>query len=159
MRPKIAKGQRVKKWVSDVPSDVISPNEAGYRTKSISDKEEEGFSMDKEDAKDENMKLFAVADKMIKSHMGRINIPILGALDLGESESSSESKSEEELDYDDEDYDDDEEEMGYAGSECEYGDDESDGYDTDGVEERCDESGPKGFQMGTGKVLSNAGIP
>lgn len=110
--PRPTKGETVRHWVLDVPSDVVSASEAGRGR--LPDPEEADFTMDKEVEPDKDTQLYRVADDLIKSQVNKIDVPLMGMLDFDESESESES-DEEEFDYDQEeeemdDYEDDEEE-------------------------------------------------
>jgi hypothetical protein len=71
------------------------------------DREEVDFDMDRDVPADKDTQLFHVADNLIKSHLARIDVPLLGVLSFEESESESESESDF-MDY--EDYEEEEEE-------------------------------------------------
>jgi hypothetical protein len=72
--------------------------------------------MDRDVPADKDSQLFSVADNLIKSHLARVDVPLLGVLSFDESESESESEDdfmdyeegEEEDDKDDEEYEDEE---------------------------------------------------
>lgn len=98
----VRKGERVRKWVVDVPEDVLSAGN-GER-EALRGGEERGWEEGQE-GKDKETELFRVADELIRSRVGKLVVPILGGVDLGEE---SESESSEEEDYED-DEDDDEE--------------------------------------------------
>lgn len=103
------KGETVRHWVLDVPSDVVSAGEVGREK--VPDPEEADFTMDKEPEPDKDTKLYRVADDLIKSQVNKIDVPLMGVLDFDESssedDSSSESEEEEfEYDQDDEEMDD-----------------------------------------------------
>lgn len=97
----------------DIPEAALSPNN-GMRDDAGLDKEEREFDVEKEVVPDKDTHLFTVADQMIKSQLAKIDVPLLGALNLEASDSESESEDEryydEPEDYDMEEDDDDEEE-------------------------------------------------
>ncbi|OIW34877.1 hypothetical protein CONLIGDRAFT_675829 [Coniochaeta ligniaria NRRL 30616] len=102
--PRPTKGETVRHWVLEVPSDVVSANEAGQEK--LPDPEEADFTMDKESEPDKDTQLYRVADELIKSQVNKIDVPLMGMLEFDESESESESEDEEDFEYDQ-----DEEEM------------------------------------------------
>ncbi|KAB5580334.1 hypothetical protein GE09DRAFT_434081 [Coniochaeta sp. 2T2.1] len=90
------KGETVRRWVMDVPDDVLSAGKAEHEA--LRDK------------------LFRTADDLIRSKVGKIEVPLMGVVGFEESESESES----EVEYEDDeemDYEDDEEE-GWAVRRC-----------------------------------------
>lgn len=92
------------------------------------DKEERDFDMDREVPADKDTQLFSVADNLIKSHLARVDVPLLGVLSFDESESESESED------DFMDYEEDEEE-----DDDEYEDEGEDRVEVDRVKEEEDE--------------------
>jgi hypothetical protein len=93
-----AKGERLRGWVLDVPDDVVSARHGGRERPA--DPQEDGFSFDQKEGKtDRDSKLFQVADDLIKSQVGKIEVPLLGLLDLEDSESDSDSDEEGEEEY------------------------------------------------------------
>lgn len=123
------RGEAVRRWVMDVPELALSPNN-GLRDEARLDNEEREFDVDKEATPDKDSQLFSVADQMIKSQLAKIDVPLLGALNLEDSDSESESEEEpyyyeqedfeigeeedEEEDYDEEDLDLDDESEDYV---------------------------------------------
>ena len=107
-RHKITKGESVRRWVMDIPLGARTPSTVHDN---LADEEEATFSMDKEPAPDKDAQLFNVANNLIKSQLARIDVPLLGILNLDESE-SEDSEDEYLRDYDDEEEeeDDDDEE-------------------------------------------------
>lgn len=97
----------------DIPEAALSPNN-GMRDDAGLDKEEREFDVEKEVVPDKDTHLFTVADQMIKSQLAKIDVPLLGALNLEASDSESESEDEryydEPEDYDMEEDDDEDEE-------------------------------------------------
>lgn len=99
----------------DIPEAALSPNN-GIRDDAGLDKEEKEFDVEKEVVPDKDTHLFTVADQMIKSQLAKIDVPLLGALNLEDSDSESESEHEryyyepENYDMEDEEDDDDDEE-------------------------------------------------
>ncbi|KAJ4396982.1 hypothetical protein N0V93_001206 [Gnomoniopsis smithogilvyi] len=112
-RGRPGKGEAVRKWVMDIPEAALSPNN-GMRDDAGLDKEEREFDVEKEVVPDKDTHLFTVADQMIKSQLAKIDVPLLGALNLEASDSESESEDEryydEPEDYDMEEDDDEDEE-------------------------------------------------
>lgn len=136
-RSKITKGETVRRWVMDV---TASPKAENNDEKRFLDKEEETFEMDKEDPPvDKDTQLFNVADGMIKSQMGRIDVPLLGVLSFDESDDESESESEEE-----EEEEEDQDNFEQAGDEDMNEDD-----DEDGEFEEVDAADSKSVHLGT----------
>jgi hypothetical protein len=125
---RVTKGEAVRRWVMGVPierkkrrgdggggdesSAAASSNSKGLPA----DKAEADFDMDRDVPADKDSQLFSVADNLIKSHLARVDVPLLGVLSFDESESESESEDdfmayeegEEEDDEDDEEYEDEE---------------------------------------------------
>lgn len=93
-RSRVTKGDTVRRWVLDVPSDVVPQSEA--RQEKVLDQEEAEFTMDRESVPDKDAKLFSVADGLIRNQLSQVNVPIMGMLSFDESESESESEEEEE---------------------------------------------------------------
>lgn len=117
------KGETVRKWVTEIPEAALSPNN-GIRDESALDKDEREFDVEKEVTPDKDSQLFAVADQMIKSQLAKIDVPLLGALNLDDSESESESEDEAYY-YESEDYEleDDEGDEEYADDDLDYEED------------------------------------
>lgn len=82
------KGEVVRKWVMDIPDAALSPNN-GMRDDAKLDMEEREFDVEKEVTPDKDSQLFSVADQMIKSQLAKIDIPLLGALNLDDSDSDT----------------------------------------------------------------------
>ncbi|CAN8099135.1 unnamed protein product [Discula destructiva] len=147
--------QNVRKWVMGIPDEAtatmmlmssgngaLDDDDDDMRRL---DKEEREFDVDKEAPKDKESQLFAVADQMIKSQLAKIDVPLLGALNLDDSDRESDSEDDASYDLtdydmeDEDDDDDDEEEEGEEEYEYdEYEDDldyeeESAAYVEDGV--------------------------
>jgi len=179
----MSKGERVRRWVMSVPTGEENASQAGSAAARRSpelpaDQEEREFDIDRERGEDKDSQLYNVADNLIKSHLARIDVPLLGVLSFDpESESSDSEESDYELmDYEDEpelgedpgeeeeEDDDDEEEE----EEEEY-DDEDDAEDDDGYNDyddyyedqrrgrgagrdgKADETASKAAQIGTTK--------
>ncbi|KAK4239807.1 hypothetical protein C8A03DRAFT_13830 [Achaetomium macrosporum] len=99
---RVTKGEAVRRWVMGVPSAASPAGSTGSRDVPL-DKEEADFDMDREVPADKDTQLFNVADNLIKSHLARIDVPLLGVLSFDESETESESESEVDdfMDYED----------------------------------------------------------
>ncbi|KAK0731610.1 hypothetical protein B0H67DRAFT_549342 [Lasiosphaeris hirsuta] len=147
-RGRVTKGETVRKWVMDVPmvtAKTTTPpspsrgnNGGDDAGKDIPlDKEEVEFEMDKETTPDKDAQLFNIADNLIKSQMGRIDVPLLGLLSFDESDDSESEEEDEDL----RDYDDNEGE--------EYEDDEMGDEDDDQGEEAVEEGGSKSVHLDT----------
>lgn len=144
---RVLKGEVVRKWVIDIPDAALSPNN-GMRDEGAMDKEEEAFDVEKEVTPDKDSQLFAVADQMIKSQMSKIDIPLLGALNLDESDSESDSDDDDRVGaryyYENEDY----EEEGEEEEDAEIDDDDLE-YE-DETEEYLEDEVSKEALHGTG---------
>lgn len=134
------KGETVRKWVTDIPEAALSPTN-GIRDDMVLDQEEREFDVEKEVTPDKDGQLFMVADEMIKSQLAKIDVPLLGALNLDDSDSESESEDEERCYYEPEDYD--------MEDEDEYDDDDLD-HEEESVEYVEDVSSKEAVH-GTGK--------
>ncbi|GAB1310920.1 IQ calmodulin-binding domain-containing protein [Madurella fahalii] len=99
----MTRGESVRRWVMSVPLGAASPTSAGNRELPM-DKEELDFDLDREAPADKDGQLFDMADNLIKSHLARIDMPLLGALSFVESESESESEEDEEEEEEEEDF-------------------------------------------------------
>lgn len=144
-----SKGETVRKWVMDIPEAALSPNN-GMRDDAGLDKEEREFDVEKEVVPDKDTHLFTVADQMIKSQLAKIDVPLLGALNLEASDSESESEDDDEEryyyepeDYDMEEDDDDDDEEDYYDDDLEY-DEESEEYVEDVVSKEALDGTGKG---------------
>ncbi|KAK4043628.1 hypothetical protein C8A01DRAFT_43386 [Parachaetomium inaequale] len=158
---RVAKGEAVRRWVLGVPSarecGMGGGGDSGRELPR--DREEVEFDVDRElAAKDGDARLFEVADNIIKSHLARADVPLLGALSFEESESGSESDEEggeELMDYEDgegEEYEEEYEEEGDGGEmdEKERVDDgEARGHGSGDVGKGELASGSKDAQLGT----------
>jgi hypothetical protein len=116
---RVTKGEAVRRWVMGVPIEKKKKSGKGGdggeeastapSSKGLpADKEEVDFDMDREVPADKDSQLFSVADNLIKSHLARVDVPLLGVLSFDESESESESEDDF-MDYEEEEEDDDEE--------------------------------------------------
>ncbi|KAL1870451.1 hypothetical protein Daus18300_005137 [Diaporthe australafricana] len=117
---RVPKGEVVRKWVMNIPDAALSPNN-GMRDDAKLDMEEREFDVEKEVTPDKDSQLFSVADQMIKSQLAKIDIPLLGALNLDDSDSES----------------DDDDDMGrfcYAPEDYEMEDDAEEEYDDDDID-------------------------
>lgn len=128
-QPKITRTEVVRRWVKQIPDETESPNSPVVDPPA--DKAEAEFSMDKDPQPDKDIKLFEMADNLIKSQYKKIEVPIMGVLNFDESDNDSESEldepeemevvEEDDDEYyeveDDELYDDDDEFEGDGGSE------------------------------------------
>lgn len=144
----------VKRWVLRVAEERAAVDggkqdnddeEGQEKVPLVVDAEERAFDVDKETVADKDGQLFTVADQMIKSQLAKIDVPLLGALNLDESESEEESDSEagdRPYYYEPEDYDMDDEE-----DEDEYDDE----YDDDEQEEEEEELEYEGAVDGSSK--------
>ncbi|KAJ0121341.1 hypothetical protein J7T55_008505 [Diaporthe amygdali] len=142
---RLPKGEIVRKWVMNIPDAALSPNN-GMRDDANLDMEEREFDIEKEVTPDKDSQLFSVADQMIKSQLAKIDIPLLGALNLDDSDSES-------------DDDDDVGRFCYAPEDYEMEDDgEDDGeYDDDDIDYEDETQDPSEDEIsqealnGTGK--------
>ncbi len=116
---RVTKGEAVRRWVMGVPTPTTDAQAAeGVSGRTVpKDPGEVDFDMDREGVVDKDAQLFGVADNLIKSHLARVQVPMLGVLSFEESESESEGEGmdyeeeeEEEGEEEEEEYDDDEEE-------------------------------------------------
>jgi hypothetical protein len=106
---KVTKGESVRRWVMNVPlGATAAPPTTTLAQEKPADKEEAEFDVDRETPADKDSQLFSVADNLIKSHLARVDVPLLGVLSFDESESESESEYDV-MDYEDE-FEEDEEE-------------------------------------------------
>ena len=144
-RARPTKGETVRRWVLGVPDDVVSAGKG--QEGGPSDPEEGSFSFDREaEAEaDGDTKLYRVADDLIRSQVGKVDVPLLGMVGFDESESESETESEEEEQYEDDD-DDDEMEYDEDDDEMEY--DEQEGAQSPRGQERM---GSQDVQVSSGK--------
>ena len=131
---RVSKGEAVRRWVLGVPSQAgverkgegeevrVPPLESGR------DRDEVAFDVDREGPVDKDAQLFSVADNLIKSHLARVDVPLLGLVSFEESETESEGEDDF-MDYEDyeggedeeeeEDYDYEEDEREEAGGDGE----------------------------------------
>ena len=87
----VPKGERVRRWVAQVPEDPPPPDTIPMDR--VMDKDEASFSIDAEIPPDRDTKLFEMADNLIKSQYRNIEVPLMGVLSFDESESESETGS------------------------------------------------------------------
>jgi hypothetical protein len=99
-KSRVRKGETVRRWVLDVPSDVMSQSED--RLERLVDQEEAEFTMEKESPPDPDAKLFSIADGLIRNQLAQVNVPLMGVLNFDESDSESEEEEEEEEEEDEE---------------------------------------------------------
>lgn len=151
---KVTKGEVVRRWVLDVPIGVLPPSASSPVVTTmggvergngkvpqpspevhdpLQDPTEAIFALGGNPAElpetkieDKDSQLYTVADNLIKSQLARIDVPLLGVLNLDESD--SEESSEEEYEYEDDEYEED-----YDGEE--YEDEEYDEEEGDEAEE------------------------
>ncbi|KAL2136044.1 hypothetical protein VTI74DRAFT_5780 [Chaetomium olivicolor] len=123
---RVTRGEAVRRWVMDVPigSNASPPSTASRDLPA--DKDEIDFDMDREVPADKDSQLFNVADNLIKSHLARVDVPLLGVLSFDESESESESEEDDFMDYEDELDDGEEEDEEYEDGDGEEEDDDDD---------------------------------
>lgn len=114
------------------------------------DKEERDFDMDREVPADKDTQLFSVADNLIKSHLARIDVPLLGVLSFDESDSESESEYEA-MDYEEEIGEEEEEYEDEEGGETGDGEEEDDDVVRDDIA-----VGRRGGRGGDGEVDSGS---
>ncbi|CCC06138.1 hypothetical protein SMACR_00354 [Sordaria macrospora] len=128
---KVTKGEVVRRWVLDVPIGILPPSSspvAPFATTTSTVAVEKGK---KTKTEDKDSQLYTIADNLIKSQLARIDVPLLGVLNLDASDSES-SSSDEEYEYED---DDDEYEDDYEEEYDEEYEDEDDGGEELGEEE------------------------
>lgn len=153
------KGEAVRKWVLGVAEGAAAaPPPLGGKNEEFSgmllDAEERAFDVEKEVVPDKDGQLFSVADQMIKSQLAKIDVPLLGALNLDESEGESESESEAEggrYYYEPEDYDMDDGEEEEEEYDDEYEDEEELDYEEEAPEDYAGDIASKEAMDGTGK--------
>lgn len=153
------RGEAVRKWVMDIPEAALPDD--GSRSEGRLDVEERSFDVEREVLPDKDTQLFTVADQMIKSQLAKIDVPLLGALNLDDSDSDSDSEDgdggmryhgqqEEEEEEEEEDCDMEEDEDEYEDDEEEYED-----YDDDDLDEESEvlvgDLASKEAEHGTGK--------
>lgn len=136
----------------DIPEAALSPNN-GMRDDAGLDKEEREFDVEKEVVPDKDTHLFTVADQMIKSQLAKIDVPLLGALNLEASDSESESDDEDErYYYEPEDYEMEDEDEDDEDDDDDYEEDYEDDLDLDEEsEEYVEDVISKEALDGTGK--------
>lgn len=177
---RVPKGETVRKWVMDIPeasrpaSASSSALEALMMSSSSSppggnaddsaaaaaaaagivlDAEERAFDVEKEVIPDKDSQLFAVADQMIKSQLAKIDVPLLGALNLDDSDSETDDDDEDMDKYYNygpaaaDDYDMEGEEVD---GEVEYDDDDDD-LDYEEEDSFVEDEASKEAMHGTGK--------
>lgn len=100
----LTRGEAVRKWALQIPegSDALSPNSPGVRSRPV-DPDEVSFDIDRDTASDKDLRLYNVADNLIKSQLARIDVPMMGALSFEPSESETDSDEDDEEDEADED--------------------------------------------------------
>lgn len=126
---RVAKIDRVRNWVAEVPDGPPNAEAVGPRhPESLADPTEANFDVN-DVAPDKDSKLWTEADALIRANMGTINVPFLGHLSFERSDSGSD-------DEDDEDCDD----------EMDLEDDLADGLDPAGPEGQS--GGEKGVPTG-----------
>ncbi|KAK2020168.1 hypothetical protein LZ32DRAFT_11658 [Colletotrichum eremochloae] len=143
-RSRVTKGERVRRWVMNVPAGLSSPPVP--RPDDLTDQDEAHFSMDREVPPDKDAKLFEMADSMIRSQYRKVEVPILGVLDFEED-----SGSESEVDDCDQSMNDELED-----GEVEEYDDDEDGLDLDEEDEE-EEAGSEVVHRGTGTATGSRG--
>lgn len=90
---RISKGEAVRRWVMGVPEGG-GDGDGGAAAEVPADKEEAEFDIDREPPPDQDSQLLEVANNLIKSHLARFDVPLLGLLSFDESESETESEME-----------------------------------------------------------------
>lgn len=155
------KGETVRKWVMNIPDEqngassvekiMMSPTFSHIsKDERVLDAEERAFDVDKEVSPDKDSQLFTVADQMIKSQLAKIDVPLLGALNLDDSDSETEDGDEDMVDkyyYGQDDY-----EMEEGDNDEEYEDDDDDDdleYEED--DSYVEDEASKEAMHGTGK--------
>lgn len=111
------------------------------------DRSEADFSMDRDPLQDKDVKLFEMADNLIKSQYKKIEVPIMGVLNFDESDDESESEADEpelieEMDEGDEEY---------------YEVEDDDLYDDDDDDEDMENDGSELVHRGTGTGSGSRG--
>ncbi|KAK3355820.1 hypothetical protein B0H65DRAFT_59378 [Neurospora tetraspora] len=170
---KVTKGKVVRRWVLDVPIGILpptSPAAAITTTTTATEKGKvvvpqpspevhdplqdqaeaifalgggNGDELPETKTEDKDSQMFTIADNLIKSQLARIDVPLLGVLNLDESDSEESSEEDEEEYYEDE-YEDDYEGEEYDEEEEEYEDEE--GGEEENVVYECvygNDQGPK----------------
>lgn len=163
------RGEAVRRWVMDIPeaaaaAATTSPNDDASRSvEGRLDGEERSFDVEREVVPDKDTQLFTVADQMIKSQLAKIDVPLLGALNLDDSDSDSDSEDgggcgaryygqEEEEEDEEEDCDMEEDDEEYEDDEEEYEDYDDDDLDLDEESEVfVGDVASKEAEHGTGK--------
>ncbi|EFW99475.1 hypothetical protein CMQ_7843 [Grosmannia clavigera kw1407] len=109
---RITKGDVVRKWILQVPEgkEAAGSVNSTNRRERLADPEEAAFDIDREVASDKDVRLYNVADNLIKSQLARIDVPMMGKLSFD----ASESESEEDDDDDEFEEDEDDNEDDYA---------------------------------------------
>jgi hypothetical protein len=143
---RVPKGEVVRKWVMGIPDAALSPNN-GMRDDVKLDTEEREFDIEKEVTPDKDSQLFSVADQMIKSQLAKIDIPLLGALNLDDSDSETDNDDDDmgRYRYAPEDY-----ELEDEGDAGDYDDDDDIDYEDETQEPTEDEISQEALN-GTGK--------
>ncbi|KAK3397616.1 hypothetical protein B0T20DRAFT_224777 [Sordaria brevicollis] len=95
---------------------------------------------------DKDSQLYTIADNLIKSQLARIDVPLLGVLNLDESDSEESSEEEEYDEYDDDEY---EEDGDYEGEEYEDEEYEEEGEEEENVVYECYGPGVAKMQVTT----------
>ncbi|CAI4216568.1 unnamed protein product [Parascedosporium putredinis] len=108
----VPKGERVRRWVSQVPQDPLPVDTLPMDR--IMDKDEASFSVDAETAPDRDTKLFEMADNLIKSQYRNIEMEVVGdppePRDLDDAV-GNENVGEAQMENDEEGYDEDDEDL------------------------------------------------
>ncbi|CAK7271028.1 hypothetical protein SEPCBS119000_004389 [Sporothrix epigloea] len=104
---RITRGEAVRKWVLQIPegSDALSANSPGVCDRPA-DPDEVSFDLDRDTASDKDLRLYNVADNLIKSQLARIDVPMMGALSFEPSDSETDSDENDDEEQEDEAEDD-----------------------------------------------------
>jgi hypothetical protein len=79
------------RWVSGISDISVPPDQLAAG--SLQDEEEANFSLDVCKPVDQEAKMFQTVDTLIRSQAKKIELPVLGVLDLSESDNESEGSS------------------------------------------------------------------
>lgn len=132
-QPKATRTEVVRRWVKQIPEETGSPNSPVAEPPR--DRSEAEFSMDRDPLQDKDVKLFEMADNLIKSQYKKIEVPIMGVLNFDESDDESESEADEpELIEEMDDADEGDEEYYEVEDDDLYDDDDDDDMEDDGSE-------------------------
>ena len=122
----------------DVPDDVLSAGKPEHDA--LKDREEREWDIDRTtEGGTKDDRLFRTADDLIRSQVGKIEVPLMGVVGFEDSESESESESE--VEYEDEEMEDEDDE-----------EDDEEEYEDELVEDKkMERMGSQEVQVSSGK--------